>query len=139
MRGCIQSAAQPSALSIVRACIVSSTRPQMGWGGIPLSGGPGTPSQPLNLNVATFNARRLWLSDHSVHDGFHMLVNLLRTRTVKFCASKRCLLLAGEAGFLFRNGVSRLAIPGVEDALSVRWRVHENSLCICSFHVLHAH
>ena len=72
LRGYIQSAAHRGALSIARVRNVSSIPPQMGWG-----------RQPLNFNVATFNARRLWLSDHSVHDGFHMLVNLLTDENVE--------------------------------------------------------
>ena len=129
MRGYIQSAAHHGALSIARARNVSSIRPQMGWGGNPLSGGPATPSQPLNFNIATFNARRLWLSDHSVHDGFHMLVNLLTDENVDVLCVQE--VFAGdfpsllpnqpftcdgptssrgrEAGFLFRSGVSGFA------------------------------
>ena len=60
MRGHIQSAAHPGALFIARVRNVS----------FPSSGGPVTPSQPLNFNVATFNVRKFWFSDHSVHDGF---------------------------------------------------------------------
>ena len=43
-----------------------------------------------------------------------------------------------EAGFLFRSGVSGFAIPGIEDAVSFRWRVVDNSVCICSFYAPHA-
>ena len=132
--------------------------PKWGGGGNPLSGGPATPSQPLNFNVATFNARRLWLSDHSVHDGFHMLVNLLTDENVEVLCVQE--VFAGdfpslppnqpftydgptssrgrEAGFLLRSGVSGFAIPGIEDALSLRWRAVDNSVCICSFYAHHA-
>ena len=43
-----------------------------------------------------------------------------------------------EAGFLVRSGVTCLTLPGVEDVLSMRWRVVENAVCICSFHAPHA-
>ena len=85
--------------------------PKWGGGGNPLSGGPATPSQPLNFNVATFNARRLWLSDHSVHDGFHMLVNLLTDENVEVLCVQEVLLVTSRASL--RTNLSHMMVPPV--------------------------
>ena len=43
-----------------------------------------------------------------------------------------------EAGLLVRGCVTGLTLPGVEDVLLMRWRVFENSVCICTFYARHA-
>ena len=43
-----------------------------------------------------------------------------------------------EAGLLVRSGVTCLTLPGVKNVLSMRWRVVENAVCICSFYAPHA-
>ena len=119
---------------------------------------PPLPPKSLNLNVATLNTRRLWLRDHSTHDGFHMLANLLTDENVDVLCVQEVRVgdflslppnqpfvydgpvgcRGREAGLLVRGGVTRLTLPGVEDVLLMRWRVFENSVCICTFYARHA-
>ena len=121
-----------------------------------MSGGFATSSQ--SLYVGTLNTRRLLVRDHSVHDGFHLLVNLMTDENVDVLCVQE--VHAGdfpslppnqpfvydgpvgsrgrEAGFLVRSGVTCMTLPGVEDVLSMRWRVVEDAVCICSFYAPHA-
>ena len=86
--------------------------------------------------------------------GFHMLVRVLETERVDvMCVQK---VFAGDfprllvnqpywydgpansrgrdSGFLVRSSVSSVAIPGVVDSMSVRWRVFAGAVCVCNFH-----
>ena len=88
MRGPILSAIHLGAHSIVRAFVANSIiRPQTGGERENDEWRTRDPSQ--SLNVGTLNTRRLWLRDHSVHDGFHLLVNLLTDENVDvLCAAR---------------------------------------------------
>ena len=110
------------------------------------------------LNVGTFNARRLWYGDGSLHDGFRVLTHILSVWSVSVLCIQE--VQAGEfpslpvdqpfhydgpegtfgreAAFLVRDGVRSVPVSGVDDTTSVRWRVFGGSWCICSFYAPHA-
>ena len=118
--------------------------PKRVGGETPASDGPVNPCD--RLIVGTFNTRRLWLQDGSVHDGFHMLTHILEVESVSVVCLQEVhagdfpTLLANEphAGFLIHEGVSCTPIRGVTDSVSVRWRVIQGKVCICSFYAPHA-
>ena len=121
-----------------------------------MRGGPVTPSEALS--VGTFNARRLWSGDGSIHDGFSVLTHILSVWTVSVLCIQE--VQAGEfpslpvdqpyhydgpvgtrgreAAFLVRRGVRGVPVTGVDDTTSVRWWVFGGSWCICSFYAPHA-
>ena len=55
--------------------------------GNPVRGGPVIPNEALS--VGTFNARRLWYGDGSLHDGFRVLTHILSVGLFLSCASRR--------------------------------------------------
>ena len=83
LRGFTLSAVLAVALSIAPGPIVLSMGTQTGWDGNPVSIGPVTFSHALH--VATFNARRLWLCDESIHDGYPMLSQIFLSEDVGVC------------------------------------------------------
>ena len=123
--------------------------PKRGGDGNPVSIGPVTPSYALH--VATFNARRLWLHDQAIHDGFPMLSRILLSANVGVCCIQEtnasdfttlpvdqpykydgpCGSRGREAAFLIREGVVSTPIPGVQDSVSMRWRIFGESVCVC--------
>ena len=151
-----QNVAHEGALCIVPALIVHSTVAQMAGGGNPVRGGPVIPNEALS--VGTFNARRLWYGDGSLHDGFRVLTHILSVWSVSVLCIQE--VQAGEslrfqltslsttdgpegtfgreAAFLVRDGVRSVPVSGVDDTTSVRWRVFGGSWCICSFYAPHA-
>ena len=135
--------------------IASSMRPQTGRGrDSARADGPVNPSD--RLVVGTFNTGRLWLQDGSVHDGFQMLTHMLEVESVSvlclqevhagdfptFLVNQSHVNPSGsrgrDAGFLIHEGVSCTPIRGVTDSVSVRWRVVQGKVCICSFYAPHA-
>ena len=111
-----------------------------------------------SLCVASFNARRLWQHDQSVHEGFRVFSDsLLENHVGVVCIQE---VFAGdfptlpsdqpytydgpigsggrEAAFLVRAGVCGSPVLGVADSTSVRWRVFNNAWCICSYYAPHA-
>ena len=102
------------------------------------------------LSVGTFNARRLWYGDGSLHDGFRVLTHILSVWSISVLCIQE--VQAGEfpslpvdqpchydgpegtfgreAAFLVRDRVRSVPVSGVDDTTSVR--------CICSFYALHA-
>ena len=109
------------------------------------------------LHVAIFNARRLWLHDEAIHDGFPMLSRILLSSNVGVCCFQEtnagdfttllvdqpytfdgsCGSRGREAAFLIREGVVSTPIPGVQDSVSMRWRIFGESVCVCSFYAPH--
>ena len=71
--------------------VVLSTRTPFGGSGNWVSIGPVTPSHALH--VATFNARRLWLHDESIHDGCPILSRTLLSENVGVCCVQDVFLL----------------------------------------------
>ena len=129
--------------------------PKRGGGGTPVSTGPATPS--CALSFASLNMRRLWHRDSSVHDGFHMLCAILQSENVGVCCIQETSAGAfptlpvdhpyqydgpsesygREAGFLIRSGVSCTPVPGIQDSVSMRWRIFGGVACVCSFYAPH--
>ena len=112
----------------------------------------------VSLSIGTFNARRLWQRDGSVHDGFRVLTHILGVWSVSVLCIQE--VQAGgfpslpvdqpyhndgpvgtrgrEAAFLVSSGVSGAPVPSVEDTTPVRRRVFDRSWCTCSFYAPHA-
>ena len=150
------NAAAIDARSTAPVLIARSTVAQMAWRRDPASGGPVNPV--VSLSIGTFNARRLWQRDESVHDGFRVLTHILDVWSVSVLCiqevqAEECPSLpvdqpyhydglvgtgGREAAFLVRGGVSGAPTSGVVDTSSVRWRVFDRSWCIVRFmhHVL---
>ena len=112
----------------------------------------------VSFTIASLNTRRLWQRDQSIHDGFRVLTDLIDAAQVGVLCVQE--VFAGdhpllppdqpyvydgpiasggrEAGFLTRCGVTGAPINGIEDTTNVRWRVFNNSWCVCSFYAPHA-
>ena len=121
-----------------------------------MRGGPAIPNEALS--VGTFNARRLWYGNGSVHDGSRVLTHILSVWSISVLCIQE--VQAGEfpslpadqlfhydgpegtfgreAAFLVRDGVRSVPVSGADDTTSVRWRVFGGSWCICSFYAPHA-
>ena len=130
--------------------------PKRGGSGNPVSDGPATPIN--SLSAGTFNARRLWQRDDSVHDGFRMLTDILDAAHVGVLCIQEVFTgdfpslpvdqaftydgpvgsLGREAAFLIHAGFSGVPISGVEDRTCARWRAFSGSWCICSYYAPHA-
>ena len=115
------------------------------------------PRPPPNPLISTSFARRLWLSDHSVQDGFHMLVNLLMDENVEVLCVQE--VFAGDFRASRRTNLSLVMVPpvlaGAKRVSCQKWCVRfrhswhrgcivlalssgDNSVCICSFYAPHA-
>ena len=99
------------------------------------------------LSGGTFNARRVWYGDGSLHDGFRVLTHILSVWSISVLCIQE--VQAGEfpslpvdqpfhhdgpegtfgreAAFLVRDGVRSVPFSGVDDTTSVRWRVFGGS------------
>ena len=101
--------------------------------------------------------RRLWHRDSSVYDGFHMLCAILHSENVGVCCIQETNAGAfptlpidqpyqydgpsesygREAGFLIRSGVCCTPVPGIQDSVSMRWRIFGGVVCVCSYYAPH--
>ena len=106
-----------------------------------MSIGPATPLHALH--VATFNARRLWLHDESIHDGFPMLSQTLFSRETLVSVVSERQMQVTSLHSLWTNPTTAMDLVGPEDGSSVldpgRCCIGANSWSagFCSFYAPH--
>ena len=115
--------------------------PKRGGDGNPVSIGPVTPSHALQ--VATFNARRLWLHDEAIHVVFQCCLGFFSLRTSVFVASRRQMqVISPHSLWIKRTHIMDLVGPedgrrccldanSWSSGLSVDEMAHFWRVCVC--------
>ena len=93
------------------APVVLSMDNQTEWGREPGEHRTVTPSHALHM--ANFNARRLWLHDEAIHDGFPMLSRILLSENVGVCCIQELHVISPHS--LWINRTYMMDLVGPED------------------------